>query len=244
MRQLAERADAPLDSLSSDASVSSAAADGSTAIHALSFEISLPTRTAKRVLDIALSVPLAVLTLPVLGALALAVRLTSPGAAFFRQARIGRNGEPFAMWKIRSMHLDAERRLHTDAGLRDLHHEQGFKLPPDMDPRVTSLGRWLRRSSLDELPQLWHVVSGKMSLVGPRPVVSAEVRPLYGEKAGYYLALRPGLTGLWQVKGRSEVTHQDRCALDVEYATSVSLRRDLSILVRTVPAVARAHGAH
>jgi lipopolysaccharide/colanic/teichoic acid biosynthesis glycosyltransferase len=208
------------------------------------FEVSRRTRVVKRALDLLVAVPLAVLSLPVLVVLALAIRVSSRGPVFFRQARIGRDGSPFTMWKLRSMYLDAEERLRVDHSLRDLHRLSGFKLPPGVDPRVTRLGKFLRKSSLDELPQLWQVVSGKMSLVGPRPVVEAELESLYGPMSEYYLALRPGVTGLWQVTGRSDVTHQDRCALDVEYASSVSLRRDFSILVRTVPAVARAHGAH
>jgi exopolysaccharide production protein ExoY len=208
------------------------------------FEVSRRTRVVKRALDLLVAVPLAVLSLPVLVVLALAIRVSSRGPVFFRQARVGRGGSPFTMWKLRSMYLDAEERLRVDHSLRDLHRLSGFKLPPGVDPRVTRLGRFLRKSSLDELPQLWQVVSGKMSLVGPRPVVEAELESLYGPMSEYYLVLRPGVTGLWQVTGRSDVTHQDRCALDVEYASSVSLRRDLSILVRTVPAVARAHGAH
>jgi lipopolysaccharide/colanic/teichoic acid biosynthesis glycosyltransferase len=244
VRHFAELADGPPVIAQSDGPARTENSDELATCSAAWFEIPRPTRVAKRALDLTLSLPLAVLSLPVLGALAVAVRVSSRGPAFFRQTRIGRHGETFAMWKIRSMHLDAEQQLHANAGLRDLHQESGFKLPPGRDPRVTRLGRVLRRSSLDELPQLWHVVSGRMSLVGPRPVVEAELRTLYGSEAAYYLSLRPGLTGLWQVKGRSKVTHKDRCALDVEYATSVSLGRDLSILLRTVPAVARAHGAH
>ena len=183
-----------------------------------------------------------VLLAPALALIAVAVRRDSPGPVLFRQRRIGHRGRPFTIYKFRSMAGDAEERLRRD-GLYDTYVANGFKLPAGDDPRVTRLGALLRRTSLDELPQLFNVLNGSMSLVGPRPVVPDEL-VCYGELASAYTGVRPGVTGYWQVNGRSDVGFPERAELDAYYYDNRSLRVDLRILVRTVVAVALRVGAH
>jgi lipopolysaccharide/colanic/teichoic acid biosynthesis glycosyltransferase len=201
-------------------------------------------RGIKRVLDIVGSAVLIVLTLPLAIAVAVAVKLDSPGPVFFMQRRIGRFGVPFPLIKFRTMVRDAElvlaRHIEADEA-RLLEWRTSRKLRSD--PRVTRLGRFLRRSSLDELPQLVNVMLGNMSLVGPRPVVAEEVFD-FGERAERILSVRPGLTGLWAVSGRNDVTYEERVELESTYAVGWTLWTDVKILVRTIPAVLRGHGAY
>jgi exopolysaccharide production protein ExoY len=201
-------------------------------------------RALKRSLDLAVSVVTLPLCVPGIAALALLVKLDSRGPAFFGQTRIGKDGRPAMVWKFRTMRADAEVHLKEDPDLWEQYVESGFKLRPEHDPRLTRVGRWLRRFSLDEIPQLWSVVVGDMSLVGPRPVLTEELGVLYGDDAEVYLSVKPGLTGLWQVSGRSEVTGLARRDLDVTYVGDWSLRLDLSILLRTLPTVLHGRGAH
>jgi exopolysaccharide production protein ExoY len=181
-------------------------------------------------------------TLPVWIVVALLVRTTSPGPVFFRQPRVGRNGRSFTVLKFRSMCSDAEARL-KDLGLYDTYVATGYKLPVADECRVTRVGRVLRKTSLDELPQLINVLRGEMSLVGPRPVVPAELDS-YGELAHCYLSVEPGITGLWQVSGRSHIRFPERAHLDRDYFHGRSLRMDLAILARTPRAVIRGDGAY
>jgi len=199
---------------------------------------------AKRTVDLAIGIPLFTVMVLAFPWVALAVKLTSRGSVLFRQVRIGHGGQPIVVYKFRSMHIDAEARLRADAGLYAQYLANGFKVPAEIDPRITVVGRFLRRTSLDELPQAVCLVRGTMSVVGPRPVVPDELRHLYGDDPQHYLACKPGLTGLWQTSGRSHVVHDDRARLDAEYATHWSLRRDIEILVRTVPVVLSTDGAH
>lgn len=199
---------------------------------------------AKRTVDLAVGIPLLAVMVLAYPWIALALKLTSRGPVLFRQVRIGQRGQPIIVYKFRSMHHDAEARLRADPELYRHYLDNGFKVPPDVDPRITVVGRFLRRSSLDELPQAVCLVRGTMSVVGPRPVVPAELRHLYGDDPQHYLACKPGLTGLWQTSGRSHVVHDDRARLDAEYATHWSLRRDLQILARTIPVVLSTEGAH
>jgi lipopolysaccharide/colanic/teichoic acid biosynthesis glycosyltransferase len=197
----------------------------------------------KRGLDLVLA-SLALLVLsPLLAALWLAVRLSSPGPAVFRQERLGRGERPFTMLKFRSMTTGASDAIHRDYVSRMLTGDGPvettnglYKL--DGDPRITPLGGWLRRTSLDELPQLVNIVRGEMSLVGPRPVLAWEAE-LFSPEARARFQTRPGLTGLWQVSGRNTLTMPQALALDVEYVRRQSLWLDLSILARTVPAQMR-----
>lgn len=201
-------------------------------------------RGAKRVMDWSLSIPVAVLALPIFVLIAVAVRLTSPGPIIYGSERIGRGRRRFRAWKFRTMYVDSnevlQRELDADPRLRE-EWERTNKLR--RDPRITSVGRWLRRSSLDELPQLWNVLRGDMSLVGPRPVLPAEVARR-GMDFGLYLSVLPGLTGLWQISGRSNTTYEERRRLDSYYVRNWSFWLDGYILVRTVRTVLSGHGAH
>jgi lipopolysaccharide/colanic/teichoic acid biosynthesis glycosyltransferase len=201
-------------------------------------------RFVKRVLDLVVAVPLVLVALLVLPLLAIIVRIDSRGPALFSQERIGRSGRRIRVFKLRSMHADAEARLRADPELYQRFVDHGFKLPEGDDPRITRVGRLLRKTSLDELPQAFSVLLGTMSAVGPRPVVPLELRQLYGEAAPVYLATKPGLTGLWQVSGRSKVGGADRVELDASYVEDWSPLLDVRILARTIPAVLTARGAH
>ncbi len=198
-----------------------------------------PERLAKRALDVALALTLLLLAAPVLAASALAIRLHDGGPALLRQERVGRHGRRFAMHKLRTMHPDAE--AHHEA-LREAVGAQAPAFKARHDPRITPVGRWLRRFSIDELPQLLDVVRGDMSLVGPRPPLPSEVAR-YERWQLRRLSVPPGMTGLWQVSGRADLPFERWMALDLEYVDRWSLGMDLWLLVRTVPAVLRGTGA-
>jgi exopolysaccharide biosynthesis polyprenyl glycosylphosphotransferase len=193
----------------------------------------------KRGLDLVAASALLALTAPILGLAAALIKLTSSGPVFFRQMRCGLNGRRFAMLKLRTMYADAEHRRREVEHLNELSGPV-FKIRND--PRITPVGRVLRRWSLDELPQLWNVVRGDMSLVGPRPPIPGEVDQ-YLSFQRRRLSMRPGLTCLWQVCGRNEIGFEEWVRLDLEYIDSWSLGQDLKILARTLPAVLRGTGA-
>jgi len=199
---------------------------------------------AKRALDIIGAGVGLVLLAPFFLIVALMVRADG-GPAFFAHQRVGRGGKLFGCLKFRSMVVDSQARLESllanDAVAR-AEWEATRKLKND--PRITPIGRFLRSTSLDELPQLINVLRGEMSLVGPRPVQEAEIDRYYGASAAHYMAVRPGITGLWQVSGRSETSYESRVALDVTYVSRPSLLADLSILLRTPVAVLSRRGAH
>lgn len=201
-------------------------------------------RAVKRVLDLVIVALVALVVLPIAVLIALAIVLESPGNPFYGQRRIGRDGRGFTAWKFRSMRPDADAVLQAcldaDPALR-AEWETDHKLR--RDPRVTLVGRFLRKTSLDELPQLWNVVAGDMSLVGPRPVVDAEVGK-YGADFDLYQRVLPGLTGLWQVSGRNNLTYEERVALDAYYVRNWSVWLDLFILAKTVRVVVRGEGAY
>jgi exopolysaccharide biosynthesis polyprenyl glycosylphosphotransferase len=198
------------------------------------------TKAVKRGIDIVASVFLLVFLSPVFLVIALAVRLTSPGPVIFRQERVGMNGERFKMFKFRSMVVDAEQKLHHIAHRSD---GNGVLFKMRNDPRVTPVGAFLRRYSLDELPQLVNVLRNDMSLVGPRPPLSAEVRK-YDEWARRRLLVKPGITGLWQISGRSDLSWEDSIRLDLYYVENWTLVGDLVILWRTARAVLESDGAY
>ncbi|MER5973980.1 sugar transferase [Streptomyces sp. NPDC002055] len=177
---------------------------------------------------------------PVYGLLALAVRLDSPGPVLHKQTRIGQDGTPFTMWKFRTMVVDAEARR---AELAAANEQDGPLFKMRRDPRVTRTGRWLRRSSLDELPQLVNVVRGEMSLVGPRPPLPDEVAQ-YDDVELRRLTVKPGLTGLWQISGRSDLSWDETVALDLRYADNWSIGGDLDVIARTFRAVVDGRGAY
>jgi len=196
---------------------------------------------AKRIFDVAGSgVALLVLS-PFLAVVAVAVKLDSPGGVFFSQERVGKNGNPFPMHKVRTMVQGA---AGLQVGLQHRNEADGplFKLADD--PRVTRIGRLLRRYSIDEVPQLWNVLRGEMSLVGPRPALSSEMREWTPELRNSRLRVRPGLTGMWQVSGRSNVSFADYVRLDLNYVDNWSLWRDLAILAKTIPVVLTKQGAY
>ncbi len=193
----------------------------------------------RRCLDLVLSASLLIALSPFLLALAALVKLTSPGPVLFRQIRCGLHGRPFVFLKFRSMHVDAETQK---AGLAAFNEMDGPAFKMTNDPRVTPIGRWLRRTSLDELPQLWNILRGDMSFVGPRPAVVEEVRQ-YEPWQRRRLSMPPGLTCLWQVSGRNDLSFDEWMKLDLEYIDNWSLWLDLKIAVRTVPAVLMAKGA-
>jgi lipopolysaccharide/colanic/teichoic acid biosynthesis glycosyltransferase len=194
---------------------------------------------AKRGLDVCGALVLLVLLTPLLLLIALVIRLDSRGPVLFRQRRIGRDGRPFELSKFRTMVVNAEAMAD---GLRERSQDPHWLLL-DEDPRVTRVGRILRRTSLDELPELWHVLWGRMSLVGPRPLSEKDQRnvPSWGSSRSEVL---PGLTGLWQVRGRTRISFEDMIRLDCLYVQNWSLRTDLMLLVRTVPALLTARGAN
>ena len=201
---------------------------------------SVPLAVAKSILDRALAVAIALVVLPVVGLLGLAVRLDSRGSAFFTQTRVGRDGRLFTLYKLRTMFDDAE---DHKAELRGLDEGNGVLFKIREDPRVTRFGRMLRRSSLDELPQLINVLKGEMSLVGPRPALPEEVAR-YTELERRRLAVKPGITGLWQVSGRSSLSREQSMQLDTSYADNWRTRGDAAILLRTVRAVISRKGAY
>lgn len=198
----------------------------------------------KRALDVIGAGVGLVLLAPFFLIVALMVRADG-GPAFFSHQRVGRGGKLFGCLKFRSMVIDSQARLEallaSDPAART-EWEATRKLKND--PRITSIGRFLRSTSLDELPQLINVLLGEMSLVGPRPVQEAEIDRYYGASAAHYMAVRPGITGLWQVSGRSETSYESRVALDVAYVSRPSLLADISILLRTPVAVLSRRGAH
>ncbi len=180
----------------------------------------------KRVLDLAIAIPAILALSPILLALAIAIRANSKGPAFFRQQRLGLDARPFSLLKFRSM----------TTGAPDLRNPDGSAFSSDADPRVTRLGRWLRATSLDELPQLLNVLKGDMSLVGPRPDQVDQLR-FYTNEERRKLTVLPGLTGLAQISGRNSISWADRKALDLQYVESRSLSLDLKILLKTIPYV-------
>ena len=201
-------------------------------------------RVLKRILDVVAVVVSAPVLLPVFLIVAALVKLSSPGPVFFSHRRIRRHGAFFSMWKFRTMCVNSVEVLedyltrHPEARAE---WNRSHKLRHD--PRITPLGRWMRRYSVDELPQVWNVLTGQMSLVGPRPIVAAEVEK-YKDCFAFYCRVKPGLTGLWQVSGRSELTYDQRIQLDRRYVEQWSLSRDLLILLKTFASVVSKDGAY
>lgn len=204
-------------------------------------ELSLPTaylyrKFAKRAFDIIVALLLVPVVFPVIAVLYVIVRLDG-GPGFFGHRRVGQDGEMFRCWKLRSMVTDSQERLEhllkTDPAARE-EWDRDHKLRND--PRITRIGDVLRKTSLDELPQLWNVLRGDMSLIGPRPITQVEL-DRYGGLKWVYLSMRPGISGLWQVSGRNEATYEERIQMDVDYSRMVSLSTDVRIMFKTVGAV-------
>ncbi len=202
--------------------------------------MSLYRRGGKRLLDVVLASAGMLIAIPLLAVAAVAIKLDSPGPVFHRATRVGRGVRPFTFLKLRSMRADAQE-LRGLLLHRNITQGPTFKLHDD--PRVTRVGRLLRKTSLDELPQLLHVLSGEMSLVGPRPPFPEEVEH-YEPWMRRRLEVRPGLTCLWQIRGRSDLPFDEWMRLDVEYVERCSLALDLKILLLTIPAVLSGRGAY
>ena len=199
-------------------------------------------RAAKRALDLLVVVPALLLLLPLFAAVALAIRLHDGGPALFWQRRVGRDGAEFDFPKFRSMRVDAEA-VRQQLLQANQHGAQGVTFKMKRDPRITPIGRVIRRTSIDELPQLWCVLRGEMSLVGPRPPLPAEVAR-YTLDDRERLAVTPGLTCIWQVNGRSEVPFEQQVEMDLDYIRKPSLWADVRLLLKTLPAVIRGRGAY
>jgi lipopolysaccharide/colanic/teichoic acid biosynthesis glycosyltransferase len=195
---------------------------------------------AKRRIDIALSLTIIAVVFPLFPLIALLVVATSSGPALFVQRRLGHRGRIFWCYKFRTMVTNAEDQLKTSAALAT-EFQDNFKLKND--PRVTRVGSFLRRTSLDELPQLFNVLRGDISLIGPRPIVEAE-QAKYGPRAGKLLSVKPGLSGLWQVYGRSDTTYHERIDMDMSYIDNRSLWLDLKLTLLTACVVLRGRGAY
>jgi lipopolysaccharide/colanic/teichoic acid biosynthesis glycosyltransferase len=192
----------------------------------------------KRMIDIVGSLIGLLLLSPLIALLAALVRLESQGWPIFRHDRIGLHGKRFHCLKLRTMRDGAEAYLRGDPQLYENYKRNHYKIPDGNDPRVTPLGRFLRRTSLDELPQLWNVLVGDMSLVGPRPVVEEELC-VYASTRELLLSVRPGLTGAWAVSGRHDVGYPERCGIELEYVRRWNLRRDVEIVLKTVRVLTR-----
>ena len=216
------------------------ASGGLNLVHVVPATLHGPRRWVKEVVERVASIVGMVLLMPVMLTVCLMVRVDSPGPAIYRQQRVGRDGRLFTMYKFRSMSTFADAdRAHLDG----FNEADGVLFKIQQDPRITRVGRWLRRTSLDELPQLWNVVRGEMSLVGPRPALPDEVAR-YDVDPRRRLVVKPGLTGLWQVSGRSDLSWAESVRLDMRYVENWSLRFDLAILLKTISAVITHRGAY
>nr|WP_244528580.1 sugar transferase [Methylobacterium gossipiicola] len=202
------------------------------------------TAFSKRCFDLTFAVSVLLILLPLFGIVAAGVKLNGGGPIFFRHQRVGRDGHLFGCLKFRTMRQDSQAALEAHLA-RDPAARQEWLETRKLknDPRVTAVGVFLRKTSLDELPQLLNILAGHMSVVGPRPIVPDEIA-LYGTEAGHYLAVRPGLTGAWQVSGRSDTSYAERVRLDSDYVKNWTFANDLSIVARTVPAVFMSRGSY
>jgi undecaprenyl-phosphate galactose phosphotransferase len=199
----------------------------------------------KRCFDIIFSLCTLLFGTPLFLIIAIAVWITSPGPAVFSQERVGRGGRLFRCYKFRTMHVDADERLQQLLATHpEMRAEWEHRQKLQYDTRVTRIGAFLRRSSLDELPQFWNVLKGDLSVVGPRPLLLDEVRERLNHKAAKILSVRPGLTGLWQVSGRSNTSYEKRIELDEEYIERYSFWLDLKLIAKTIPAMIFSKGAY
>ncbi|MDD3654252.1 MAG: exopolysaccharide biosynthesis polyprenyl glycosylphosphotransferase [Desulfotomaculaceae bacterium] len=208
------------------------------------YQVGSLTRLLKRIFDLLMALILLCLILPLMLLIIVVIRFESPGSALFKHTRIGRDGKQFGCLKFRTMVNNAEivlENLLAENPLLRNEWEQDFKLKDD--PRVTRVGKFLRKTSLDELPQIFNVLMGDMSFVGPRPIVKNEI-PKYGKVFQYYKAVSPGVTGLWQVNGRNNVDYEQRVKLDYWYITNWSIWLDFTILIRTLGVVMGRKGAY
>lgn len=204
-------------------------------------EVRIPHAWAKRLIDIGVSLVALILLAPLMLVIALLIRLESPGPILFRQIRLGRYGKPFIMYKFRSMRCNAQ---ELQPLIMHMNEKQGGAFKIRQDPRMTRIGRFIRKYSLDELPQLFNVLKGDLSLVGPRAMAPYDVNRF--DHVEYYkrFAVPQGCTGLWQVSGRSNLSFDEWMRLDIYYVDNISLRLDLEILLKTIPAILKGDGAY
>ncbi len=198
----------------------------------------------KRLTDIVLSLLALIGFSPVFLGVWIANRFgDNKGPLFFKQTRIGKNGKPFKMYKFRSMIVNADEILHSSIELYEKYVENNYKLEPDEDPRITKLGRWLRRTSIDEIPQFINILKGDMSIVGPRPVVKEELKE-YGDRVDKFLSVKPGAMGLWQASGRSNIGYPERCDLELSYVDKASYWYDVRIMFKNIISIFKNTGAY
>lgn len=197
----------------------------------------------KRFLDIVGSLLALIIFSPIFLILAILIKSRDGGSAFFAQERIGKGGKPFKMYKFRSMKMDAEEILKSDPKLYQKYVDNDYKLLADEDPRITPIGRWMRRTSVDELPQFVNILKGDMSIIGPRPVVEKELAE-YGNRKDKFLSVRPGAMGLWQATGRSNISYPERCDVELEYIDNISFTYDVKIFFQTIFSIFKKEGAY
>lgn len=208
-------------------------------------EFPIKHNAIKRLFDICFSILILVLTAPLMACIAIMVRFSSQGKIVYAHERIGRGCKPFKCYKFRTMYFDADHRLQEILkSSTDLKAEWDQTHKLKNDPRVTPIGKFLRKTSLDEFPQFWNVLRGDLSVVGPRPVVQYELERHLGIKASKILSIRPGLTGLWQVSGRSDLSYANRIRMDEQYVESHSMMMDLIIITKTIPSMFFSNGAY
>lgn len=217
----------------------------STPVSSFLDEITVRHLPLKRIFDVLFSLLALLATFPLFLVLAIIIRISSKGPAVYGHTRVGRGGKPFKCLKFRSMYQDADTRLHQLLSQNPTYAaewQESRKLKND--PRITAIGQFLRKTSLDELPQFLNVLKGDLSVVGPRPVVEDEVKQYYKEKAQKILSVRPGVTGLWQISGRSNTSYKTRVELDEHYVENRSFGLDLTLVLKTVPALLTRKGAY
>lgn len=211
-----------------------------------SFEIKASVGTyryLKRFLDIIGSLLALVVFSPIFLILAILIKSRDGGSAFFAQERIGKGGKPFKMYKFRSMRMDAEQILKSDPALYQKYVANDYKLLAEEDPRITPIGRWMRRTSVDELPQFVNILKGDMSIIGPRPVVEKELEE-YGDRKDKFLSVRPGAMGLWQATGRSNISYPERCDVELKYIDHISFGYDVKVFFQTIFSIFKKEGAY
>lgn len=197
----------------------------------------------KRVIDILISIIALVFLIPVTFVIFVIDCFgNNKGPVFYKQERVGKNHTIFYMYKYRSMIVGADKRLENDPELYHKFVDNGYKLPPDEDPRITKFGKFLRKTSLDELPQFFNILKGDMSLIGPRPIVEEELQE-YGDKADKLLSVKPGAMGYWQASGRSNIRYPERCDLELYYVDHASLWFDVKVFFKNIIAILKADGA-
>ncbi|GKT04269.1 exopolysaccharide biosynthesis protein [Furfurilactobacillus sp. OKN36] len=202
-------------------------------------------RFSKRTLDIVLSLVALILLSPVFLTVWLTYKFSASnrGPVIYKQQRVGKNNRDFYIFKFRSMVVDADKKLKADPQLYQQYLDNNYKLPPELDPRITRFGKWLRKTSVDELPQFVNILRGEMSIVGPRPVVREELVE-YGNQVDKLLSVTPGAMGLWQASGRSNIGYPERCEIELSYVDHASLGFDIKIFFRNILHIATSDGAY